>query len=152
MLDSSKTSFTSRQCTICPLILQVVIILCHVNCRGCSQILVPCCENENFCFGMDLLPKFRFLPCIDSLLTIGDRHLQKVAATSETAQSQSANSLPFCMEQVPFHVGCLFCMTAYKCNVVVVFKMGTYSWGVNFVWVLIIPILWYCDYHHTHST
>ena len=31
-----------------------------------------------------------------------------------------------------------FCMGAYKCNVVVVIKMGAY-----FVWVLNILILWY---------
>ena len=36
-------------------------------------------------------------------------------------------------------------MGAYKCDVVVVIKMGAYicSWGAYFVWVLIIPILQY---------
>ena len=44
---------------------------------------------------------------------------------------------------VPFHVGCLFCIGAYKHDVVVVIKNGClFLWGAYFVWVLIIPILW----------
>ena len=59
-------------------------------------------------FYQEALPKFQLLSRVDSLLTIGDRHLQKVAATFEKAKS--ANSLSFA---VPFHVGAYFCMGAY---------------------------------------
>ena len=38
-------------------------------------------------------------------------------------KTESANSLPFA---VHFHMGAYFCMDAYKCNVVVVIKMGAY--------------------------
>ena len=62
------------------------------------------------------------------MLTIGDRHWQKVAATFEKAES--ANSFPFV---VPFHVGAYFCMGAYKLDVVVVIKMGAYIHGCLFV-------------------
>ena len=48
-------------------------------------------------------------------------HWRKVAATFDKAES--ANSLPFA---VPFHVG------AYKCDVVVVIKMGAYVHGCLF--------------------
>ena len=53
------------------------------------------------------------------MLTIGDRHWQKVAATFE--KTESANSLPFAAH---FHRG------AYKRNVVVVIKTGAYIHGV----------------------
>ena len=57
--------------------------------------------------------------------------MAKVAATFEKAES--ANSLPFA---VPFHVGAYFRMGAYKCDVVVVIKMGAYySCGAYFVCV-----------------
>ena len=40
--------------------------------------------------------------------------------------------------------GAYFCMGAYKCDVVVVIKVGAYIHEVlYFVWVLIIPILRY---------
>ena len=76
-------------------------------------------------FYQEALPKFQFLSCVDSLLTFGDTHCQKVAATFEKAES--ANSHPFV---VPFHMGAYFCMGAYKCDVVVVIKMGACIHGV----------------------
>ena len=79
-------------------------------------------------FYQEALPKFRFFSCVDSLLTIGDRHWRKVAATFKKAES--ANSLLFA---VYFHVGAYFCIGAYKCDVVVVIKMGAYIH-----WVLIL--------------
>ena len=76
-------------------------------------------------FYQEALPKFQFLSRVDSLLTIGDRHWRKVAATFEKAES--ANSLSFV---VPVHVGAYFYMGVYKHNVVVVIKMGAYIHGV----------------------
>ena len=76
-------------------------------------------------FYQEALPKFCFLSHVDSLLTIGDRHGRKVAATLEKVKS--ANSLPFV---VHFHMGAYFCMGAYKRDVVVVIKMGAYIHGV----------------------
>ena len=76
-------------------------------------------------FYQEALPKFWFLSRVNSLLTIGDRHWQKVATTFEKAKS--ANSLPFV---VYFHMGAYFCMGAYKHDVVVVIKMGAYIHGV----------------------
>ena len=73
----------------------------------------------------EALLKFRFLSHVNSLLTIGDRHWRKLAATLEKAES--ANSLPFA---VHFHMGTYFCMGTYKCDVVVVIKMGAYIHGV----------------------
>ena len=52
------------------------------------------------------------------------------------------NSLPFAL---PFHVGCLLCVVAYK-HVFVVIKMraySIYSWSAYFLWVPVILILWY---------
>ena len=66
-------------------------------------------------FYQGALHKIFFLSRIDSLLTIGDRHWQKVAAMFEKAESASV-----CMEWVPFHVGAYYCMGAYKRNMVVV--------------------------------
>ena len=57
-------------------------------------------------FYQEALPTFRLLSRVDSLLTIGDRHWRKLAATSEK------------------------CMGAYKRDVVVVIKMGAYIHGV----------------------
>ena len=59
-------------------------------------------------FYQEALPKFWFESCIDSLLTIGDRHWRKVPATFEKAES--ANSLLFV---VPLFMGCIFCVGAY---------------------------------------
>ena len=78
-------------------------------------------------FYQEALPKFRFLSRVDSLLTIGDRHWRKVAATFEKAES--ANSLSFA---VHFHIGACFCMGVYKRNVVVVIKIGAYIHGCLF--------------------
>ena len=86
-------------------------------------------------FYTEALPKFRFLSYIDSLLTIGNRHWQKAAATFKKVKS--ANSLPFAWNGCLFLWGAYFCMGAYKHAVVVVIKMGAYIYGV-----LIITILW----------
>ena len=73
-------------------------------------------------FYQEASTKFWFLSRVDNLLTIRSyRHWRKVAATFEKAKS--ANSLSFA---VPFHVDANFCMDAYKCDVVVVIKMGAY--------------------------
>ena len=72
-------------------------------------------------FYQGALHNYFFLSRIDSLLTIGDRHWQKVAATFEKAESASV-----CMERVPFHVGAYYCMGAYKRDMVVVIRMGAY--------------------------
>ena len=96
-------------------------------------------------FYQDALPKFRFLSRVDSLLTIGDRHWRKVAATFEKAES--ANSLPFARNGCLFMWGAYFCMGAYKRDVVVVIKMGAYIHGV-----LIIPILRYHIYMNNQYT
>ena len=94
-------------------------------------------------FYQEALPKFRFLSRVDSLLIIGDTYWRKVAAMFEKAES--ANSLPFARNRCLFMWGAYFCMGAYKCDGVVVIKMGAYVylWGAYFVWVLIIPISWY---------
>ena len=42
-------------------------------------------------------------------------------------KAESANSLPFA---VHVYMGTYFCMGAYKCDVVVVIKMGAYIHGV----------------------
>ena len=72
-------------------------------------------------FYQEALPKLRFLSRVDSLLTIGDRHWRKVAATFKKAKS--ANSLPFAWNGCLFMWGAYFCMGAYKHVVVVVIKM-----------------------------
>ena len=41
---------------------------------------------------------------------------------------------------VPIHVGCLFCMGAYKRDVIAIIKMGAFINGPYFLWVPIIPI------------
>ena len=70
-------------------------------------------------FYQKALAKFKFLSHIDS------HCLQAEIDTGEVAES--ANSLLFAM---PFHVGAHFCMGAYKCDVVVVIKIGAYIHGV----------------------
>ena len=67
------------------------------------------------------LPKFWFVSCVDSLLTITDRHWQKLAATFEKFTSSNG-----CL----FMWGSCFSMGAYKCDVVDVIKMGAYIHGV----------------------
>ena len=74
-------------------------------------------------FYQEALPKFHFLSCVDSLLTIGDRHWRKVAATFKKAESTSVFAVHFSMSAY-------FCMGAYKHDVVVVIKMGAYTHGV----------------------
>ena len=88
-------------------------------------------------FYQEALPKFQFLSCVDSLLTIGDRHWRKIASTFEKVES--ANSLPFAWNGHLFTWAAYFRIGGYKRDVVVVIKMGAY-----FVWVLIILILRYC--------
>ena len=39
---------------------------------------------------------------------------------------EKAESASVCMERVPFHVGAYYCMGAYKCDMVVVIRMGAY--------------------------
>ena len=70
-------------------------------------------------FYQEALPTFWFLSRVDSLLRIGDRHWRKVAATFEKAET--ADSLLFA---VHIYMRTYFCMSAYKCDVVVVIKMG----------------------------
>ena len=81
----------------------------------------------------EALPKFWVSSCVDSLLTIRDRHWQKVVATFEKAES--ANSLLFAWNRCIFMWGAYLCMDAYKHDVVVI-KMGAYIHGVYFVWVV----------------
>ena len=57
---------------------------------------------------------------VNSLLTIGDRHWRKVAATFKKGESTSVFAVHFSM-------GAYFCMGAYKHDVVVVIKMGAYT-------------------------
>ena len=76
-------------------------------------------------FYLEALPKFRLLSRVDSLLTIGDRHWQKLAATFDN--TKSANSIPVtggCL----FMRGAYFWMGAYKRDVVVI--MGAYIHAV----------------------
>ena len=47
--------------------------------------------------------------------------------------------LLFAQQWVPFHVGCLFCMGAYKCDAVVVIKMGAYIHGVLIFYGCLLP-------------
>ena len=51
---------------------------------------------------------------------------RKVAATIEKLNQQ----LHFCLHGTGALWGAYFCMGAYKCNVVVVIKMGAYNHGV----------------------
>ena len=74
------------------------------------------------------MPKFLLLSRVDSLLTIGDRHWQKVAATFEKAES--ANSLPFARNGCLFIWVLIFVWVLIKCDVVVAIKMGTYTHGM----------------------
>ena len=72
-------------------------------------------------FYQKALPKFRFLSiaCIKSEMDTGEQQLLHSKKPNQQIHS-------VCMEPVPFHVGCLFCMGAYKRTVVVVIKMGAY--------------------------
>ena len=72
-------------------------------------------------FYQEALPKVRFLSRVDSLLTIRDRQWQKLAMFEKPTQQIH-------MVMVPLFVGCLFCLGAYKCDVV---QNGClYSWGL----------------------
>ena len=72
-------------------------------------------------FYQKALPKFWFVSCVDSLLTIGDRHWRKIAAMFKNAKFTS-----ICTVTGAFFVWVL----NYKCNVFVVIKMGAYIHGV----------------------
>ena len=79
-------------------------------------------------FYQEALPKFRLLSRVDSLLTIGDRHWRKKPLLSKKPNQQIHFRLHGngCL----FMWGAYFCMGAYKRDVVVVIKMGTYIHGV----------------------
>ena len=78
-------------------------------------------------FYQEALPKFWFVSCVDSLLTIGDRHWQKLASMFEKAEL--ANSLHLHGNGCPLMWGACFCMGAYKSDVVVIIQMGAYIHG-----------------------
>ena len=88
---------------------------------------------RGFCYFLDMfykeaLSKFWFVSCVNSLLTIGDRHWQKLAATFEKADFANSLHGNGCL----FMWGAYLCMGAYKRNVVVVIKMGVYIQGCLF--------------------
>ena len=66
------------------------------------------------------------IACLQSEINTGE-----VAATFEK-KAESANLLPFTQNGCLFMWGAYFCIGAYKCDVVVVIKMGTYIHGVLF--------------------
>ena len=68
-------------------------------------------------FYQEALPKFWVVSYVDSLLTIGDRHWQNLAATFEKVKS--ANSLPFARNGCLCMWGAHFCMGAYYPNFMV---------------------------------
>ena len=67
------------------------------------------------------------IACLQSEINTGE-----VAATFEK-KAESANLLPFTQNGCLFMWGAYFCIGAYKCDVVVVIKMGTYIHGVLFL-------------------
>ena len=69
----------------------------------------------------------------DSLVTIGDRHWQKLAPLCSKAESTNIHALPFVQLQVPFMWGDYFCMGTFKHDVVVVIKIGVYVLASNHV-------------------
>ena len=75
-------------------------------------------------FYQEALPRVWFVSCVDSLLTIADRHWRTLDATFEKAES--ANSLPLAQNGHLFMWGAYFCMGAYKHDLVAVIKMGAY--------------------------
>ena len=79
-------------------------------------------------FYHEALPKFQFLSRVDSLLTIGDGHWRKVAATLEKAES--ANSLLFAQNGCLFIWVLVFVWVLINADVVVIIKMGAYIHGV----------------------
>ena len=75
-------------------------------------------------FYQEALPKFCFVSHVNSLLTIGAGHWKKLAIMFEKAKISKFTSI--CTVKGAFHVGCLFCMGGYKCDGIVVIKMGAY--------------------------
>ena len=65
--------------------------------------------------------------------------LEKVSCYVQKARS--ANSLLFSWQWGPFHVGCLFCMGAYKWMWLLQLKWVTFM-GAYFLWVPILLILY----------
>ena len=100
--------------------------------------------NSWICFYQEALPIFWVVSCVDSLLTIGDRHWRKLAATFEKAKP--ANSLPFMWYGCLFMWGAYFCMGAYKRDVVAVIKMGAYIHRV----LILCGCLFYFGYTLIH--
>ena len=80
--------------------------------RSAINQLLPTPESvRGFCQFLDMfyqeaLPVFRFVSRVHSLLTTGDRHWRKLAATLKKAKS--AIHLHLHSNGVAFHVGCLF--------------------------------------------
>ena len=62
-------------------------------------------------------------------ITIRDKYQETLAAAFE---SQISNSFPSAVMCAFFSMGCLFCMDAYKRDVVVVIKIGAYIHGCLF--------------------
>ena len=77
-------------------------------------------------FYQEALPKFWFVSRVDSLLTIiGDRHWQKLAAMFKKSRITKFTPLKGAFS-CGLMWGAYFCMGAYKCDVVIVMKMGAY--------------------------
>ena len=72
-------------------------------------------------FYQEALPKFWLISCVDSLLTIGDRHWRKLATTFKKPNQQIHFRLH--SNEYLFIWGACFCMGAYKHDLVVVIKM-----------------------------
>ena len=72
-------------------------------------------------FYQEALSKFWFVFCVDSLLTIGDRHWQKLASMFRIHFHLHGNGCPLMW-------GAYFCMGACKSDVVA--NGCLYSWGV----------------------
>ena len=77
------------------------------------------------------MPRFCFVSCVDSLLTIADKTLWRTSAAM-FEKAESANSLPFARNGCLFMWGAYFCMGAYKCDVVAEIEMGAYIHGCLF--------------------
>ena len=88
---------------------------------------------------------FSFYPIslsVQSVIDTGEK--QKVAAHS---RKPNQHVYSVCMGRVPFHVGCLFLYGCLLTRCGCCNQNGClYSWDAYFVWVLIIPILWYQEY------
>ena len=94
-------------------------------------------------FYQDALPKFWLYPvsiaCLQSEIDIGKNY--PLHSKQPTQQININFSLRgnWCL----FMWGACFCMGAYKCNVVVVIKLGAYIHGASFLWMPIILVIQY---------